>query len=55
MHFRTLALALLLPAAALAGPLDDAIALYHAKQYPEARAALEKLTAAEPKNAAACY
>ena len=59
MHLRSLlpplAFALLLPAAALAGPLDDAIALYKAKQYPEARAALEKITAAEPKNAAACY
>jgi len=40
---------------ALAAPLDDAIALYNAKKFPEARAALEKLTAAEPKNAAAAY
>jgi len=38
-----------------AGPLDDAIALYRDKKYPEARAALEKLTAAEPANAAAAY
>lgn len=55
MHFRSLALALLLPAAAFAGPLQDAVALYDAKQFPEARAALEKITAAEPNNAAACY
>ena len=55
MHFRPLALLLLLPAAALAAPLDDAVALYRAKRYPEARAALATLTAAEPKNAAACY
>ena len=55
MHLRSLALILLLPAAALAAPLDDAISLYEAKKFPEARAVLEKITAAEPKNAAACY
>lgn len=58
MHLRLLLTAFtvaLLPAAALAAPLDDAIALYDAKKFPEARAALEKLTATEPKNAAACY
>jgi len=38
-----------------AGPLDNAIALYRDKKYPEARAALEKLAAAEPTNAAAAY
>lgn len=36
-------------------PLDSAVALFKAKQYPAARAALEKITAAEPGNAAACY
>ncbi len=35
--------------------LDRAIALYEAKEYPAARATLEKITAAEPENAAACY
>ncbi|MEY2881782.1 MAG: hypothetical protein RLZZ15_4162 [Verrucomicrobiota bacterium] len=38
-----------------ADPLDNAIALYTAKRYPEARVALEKITAADPRNAAACY
>lgn len=38
-----------------AAPLDDAVALYKSKQYPEARAAFEKITAAEPNNAAAHY
>lgn len=42
--------------AAAAGPeLDRAIALYNAREYPAARAALEKIAAAEPDNAAACY
>ena len=36
-------------------PTEDAIALYRAKRYPEAREALEKIVAAEPGNAAACY
>jgi tetratricopeptide (TPR) repeat protein len=35
--------------------LDSAVALYHGKNFPEARAALEKIAAAEPANAAACY
>jgi len=41
--------------AAQAASLSEAIALYAAKRYPEARLALEKITAAEPKNAAAAY
>lgn len=57
MHLRPLlsALALAHLSALAAAPLDDAIALYDAKRYPEARAALEKLTAAEPTNAAAAH
>ncbi|MEO5960550.1 MAG: tetratricopeptide repeat protein [Opitutaceae bacterium] len=35
--------------------LDSAIGLYEAKQFPDARLALEKIVASEPKNAAACY
>lgn len=35
--------------------LDAALALAEAKRYPEARAALENVVAAEPANAAACY
>ena len=38
-----------------AGTLDDALALYAQKRYPEARLALEKITASEPTNAAACH
>ncbi|PHX84711.1 MAG: hypothetical protein CK538_10665, partial [Opitutia bacterium] len=41
--------------AAQAASLSAAIELYAAKKYPEARLALEKITAAEPKNAAAAY
>ena len=48
-------LALFLASTALATPLDDAIALYKEKKIPEARAELEKITAAEPKNAAASH
>lgn len=40
---------------AAATPLDDAIALYKEKRFPEARANLEKLTAAEQQNATACH
>jgi len=43
------------PLAAASTDIDRAIALYNAKEYPAARAALEKITAAEPDNAAACY
>ncbi|HVW20191.1 MAG TPA: tetratricopeptide repeat protein [Opitutaceae bacterium] len=35
--------------------LDRAIALYRAKDYPAARAALERILASGPKTAAACY
>ena len=56
MSLRLLALfavsAALLRAAA---PIEDATALYKSKQYPEARAAFEKIAAAEPNNAAAHY
>jgi tetratricopeptide (TPR) repeat protein len=38
-----------------ASDFDDAVALFQAKHYPDARAAFEKLTASEPKNAAAHY
>jgi tetratricopeptide (TPR) repeat protein len=48
-------IALMIVSTAMAAPLDDAIALYKVKKIPEARAALEKITAAEPTNAEACY
>src|SRR5687768_15401815 len=35
--------------------LNAALALVQAKRYPEARAALEKIVAADPKNAEACH
>jgi len=35
--------------------IEAAIGLYVAKHYPEAEAALKKVIAADPKNAAACY
>lgn len=38
-----------------ASPFEDALALYKAKKYPDARAAFEKIAAAEPNDAAACY
>jgi Flp pilus assembly protein TadD len=38
-----------------ASPLADAEALYNSRHYPEARALLEPLVAAEPSNAAASY
>ncbi|HUR60384.1 MAG TPA: tetratricopeptide repeat protein [Opitutaceae bacterium] len=34
---------------------EAAVALYKARRYPEARAALENVVAREPKNAAACH
>ncbi|MCX6951325.1 MAG: hypothetical protein NTV51_03955, partial [Verrucomicrobia bacterium] len=40
---------------AFAAPIDDAIALYKDKKYPDARAALEQIATAEPANAAAAY
>src|SRR5512140_2750219 len=54
MTFRLLPL-FALGVAAVAAPLDDAIVLYQAHKYPDARAAFEKIAAAEPNNAAACY
>lgn len=53
MLLRLPALWLALATSALAAPIDDAIELFKAKKYPEAREALEKVTAAEPKNAVA--
>jgi Flp pilus assembly protein TadD len=49
------ALLLLLGAGARAGPIDDGVALYRQRKYPEARAVLEPLVAAEPANARAEY
>jgi len=49
------AVAVHLATPAFAAPLDDAIALYKEKKYPDARAALEQIIAAEPTNAAAAY
>jgi len=40
---------------AVAGDFEDARALFAAKRYPEARAAFEKIVAAEPRHAAACH
>jgi tetratricopeptide (TPR) repeat protein len=37
-----------------AAPMDDALALFQARKYPEARAAFEAITVAEPTNAKAC-
>ena len=45
----------LVSAAAFGAPLDDGIALYRAKRYGAARAALERVVAADAGNAAACY
>jgi tetratricopeptide (TPR) repeat protein len=42
-------------ATASAAPIDHAIELYKTKRFPEARVELEKILAAEPNNAAACY
>ncbi len=36
-----------------AAPIDDAVALYKSKQYPEARAAFQQITVSDPANAAA--
>ncbi|MSU69653.1 MAG: tetratricopeptide repeat protein [Opitutaceae bacterium] len=56
MKLRLLALCLgLASPASAATPTEAAIALYQAKQFSAARAALEKITAAEPGNAAACF
>lgn len=54
-----LLLALLAGAGAVAAPaspdLEAAVALYHAKKFPDARAALEEVVAREPGSAEACY
>lgn len=42
-------------AAAPPAPLADAVALFRQKKYPEAKAVLEPLVAADPSNAAASY
>lgn len=56
MSLRLLPVLLLaLASLARATDLDDAVALYKEKKYPEARVALEKITAAEPQNASAAY
>jgi tetratricopeptide (TPR) repeat protein len=56
MNLRLVAICLAVAAPASAEtPTEAAIALFKAHQYPEARAALEKITSAEPGNAAACY
>lgn len=38
-----------------AAPIDDAVALYKSKQYPEARAAFQQIAITEPANAAVHY
>lgn len=43
------------PLSAQAGALEEAIALYQQKRYPEARLAFEKITVNEPTNATACH
>jgi tetratricopeptide (TPR) repeat protein len=53
MRFHLLPLFVTLAAAASAAPIDDAIALFNAKKFPDARVAFEKITAAEPANAVA--
>lgn len=53
MRFRFPTLWLALAASAVAAPIDDAIELFKAKKFPEARAAFETITSAEPKNAVA--
>lgn len=56
MSLRFLLLALASSALAHAAtPLDEAIALFKEKRYPEARAALEKIATADPTDARACY
>src|SRR5882724_1476393 len=56
MMFRLFLLCASLAAPALAEtPIEAAIALYKSKQYPAAQAALEKIAATEPGNAAACH
>ncbi|HZP61331.1 MAG TPA: tetratricopeptide repeat protein [Opitutaceae bacterium] len=51
----TAALCFGLGAGLAASEMDDAIALFQAKRYPDARVAFEKIAGAEPQNAAAHY
>ena len=51
----TLAFAFSFAAAAVAAPLDDAVALFNEKKFPDAGTAFEKIAAADPTNAAAAY
>ncbi len=53
--FRLLLLLALAGALRADPELDRAVQLYGAHRYPEARAALEQITAAHPQDAAACY
>jgi tetratricopeptide (TPR) repeat protein len=60
MHFRlrvsiVTLLFLVTAFSAYAGALEDALALYGQKRYPEARSAFEKITENDPSNAAACH
>ncbi len=52
---RLLALFFAVAIFARATELDDAVALFQNQKYPEARTALEKIAAADPKNAAAAH
>lgn len=56
MRLRLFLVSLTLVSLAHAGtPFEDAVTLYKEKKYPDARAALEKILAAEPNHAAACH
>ena len=46
---------LLLGVPALGAPLDEAVALFRAKRYAEAEPQFERVVAADPNNATACY
>ncbi len=51
----TLAFAFSFAAVAVAAPLDDALALYNERKFPDAHTAFEKIVTADPTNAAAVY
>ena len=53
--FAMVAFASVLAGAGNTAGFDAAVALFEAKRYPEARAAFEKILAANPKDAAACH
>lgn len=55
MHLRVPLLAFTLAATAFATPTDDAVALLKEGKLADGRAALEKITVAEPENARACF